>query len=500
MTRPGQDDQTNGLRRLPKQPQKTDAEDSRRSLPTYVQEPASKTPQPRRELFFERLPEPWTEDEDLDVDPDVDVDEPETFPAPNAPGAFALTPAEQQRPEPDVPGLYFRRASPVDQARESFLQDEVAEPLPRFRQSQAHPAATANPINASQPANVPPTGMRASGADPSLPERPQESSVPAAADDRSSDAFGGPKPASVRTSGIQRQRPLRPSGQYAAGGTSGESPVAPISGSLATAKTPGARPVARGTGELPVAALRSREMAAPARPQRASVNTVPSANRTDASAPRPGRRSKGKSVVGMVLASVALVAYAFLIGPLESAADAAASPLTSGSAAFATLLPWLLVVPAILLFGFIIWLLAGIIGLRRTENRAAQPRDEKPAKTPLNQFKSAAQRQGLENRTAYRGWRLLEAACGTDQPITLDSYLAEDLELSPREVRAVHLQLLKDLSRHSDPAMRLPPAETVLDLLRAVDAAPFARPASASGEVVIPGDPGQPKRKSGASS
>lgn len=436
----------NGLRRLPKRPQTTDADESRPSLPTYVQEPTSKTAEPRRELFFERLPDPWTEDVE---------------------------------------------ASPLSSTRDSALPAGGAEPLPRIRQPLTRSVAPVRTMTAPQPAQAPVIETRASSADISVPERPKGPSGPGTVAARDSDFLGDPKSASARTSTIQRSRPPRPSEQYAAAGTSGEFAVARKSGSFPTAETPGAR----GTGEMPAVAIGSRAVTKAVRSLPDEAESVAQ----NAPTPRPARRNAGKSVAGMVLASLALVAYAFQIGPLQSAADAAASPLTARSSALATLMPWLLVVPAILLFGLIIWLLAGIIGLRRTENRSGQPRDAKPSKTPLNQFKSAAQRQGVENRTAYRGWRLLEAACGTDHPITLDSYLAEDLELSPREVRAVHLQLLKDLSRHTDPAMRLPSTETVLDLLRAVDAAPLARPASTSGEVAIPGDPGHRKRKSGAS-
>lgn len=310
-----------------------------------------------------------------------------------------------------------------------------------------------------------------------------------------------PRPASTRPSRVSRSRPSKPSGSYRKSRSYDEVPAdrtpSPVKPDVEPSPAPPVvDPSRSGAPRLKTASAMYASAPVATVPQK-SVATDETPSGSSAVSPVPG---KATSIAGMAVFSVLLVLYAFEIGPLESAVDAAVGHLLSGGAGstaaqtFAVFLPWLLVVPALALLGGVIWFLMAIIGVRRPKTRTEKRRKAKAVQLPMTRFKADADKRGIESRTAYRTWRLLEAACQGERDIHVHSSLTQDLLLAPKDIRSVHLRLLKELSRVHDPAMRLPNTETVLDLMAAAEDAPLQRPDRKAADVIVPGDPGRRKR------
>lgn len=482
---------TNGLRRLPKDPAmlvRKAAEPSERSR-SPLMAPVDEA------LYFAPLPEPAIEQ--TQVDPVYEDSIPLLDMRDDRTSAVSpeLNPQAAERVDPAA-FLRHNRRSDKDQGQDVEESANALQQVPlnsRRSTGERMQAALHRAKQLSDRVEQPvDTGATTQNPKVSPDETSEYSDYPA-----------DPRPAMARVSRVSRSRPAKPSGTTRISDRSAEDSVphaafrAPsgshtnTSANPATIPAPSQEPTSQPKDTIVPNASATHERSAPVRPQ--AEASLP---RRNASAPA----GKAASIAGMMIVSVLLVAYAFAVGPLETAVDATVGHLMTGGAgssaaqAFAIVLPWLLVVPALALFCCVVWYLTAIIGVRRPKRRSEKRSRTKAVQLPLNRFKSEADKHGIESRTAYRTWRLLQAACREDREIHVQSSLTSDLLLSAKDLRTVHLKLLKELSRVHETTLRLPPTETVLDLMTAAEDAPLLRTEVRPENVIVPGDPGRRKR------
>ena len=301
----------------------------------------------------------------------------------------------------------------------------------------------------------------------------------------------GQIPSGARQSGeITAAR--RTSGQNAAARASGEVPVAPAVANAGDATGLAAAP-------LPDPAISPSQndpendysFTGPATPP--TVNRRRRRSRSTDRTPRDNWT--GAILVGAL--SLALVAYAFNIASLQGAAKGYLEGLVSSgegasiAASLARALPWLLLMPVLVLFYGILHTLLGLIGLRRKKQRTTARRRRQ--KSPFDLFKAAALAQGIPARIAYQGFQILQPHVPEGRTLGLGDSLETDLGLAPAVIRSLRLALLMKTDRDSDPGMRLLPAETVIEMLQTTLQAP-RRAAMPSKPVNVPGDPRSPRR------
>ncbi len=171
--------------------------------------------------------------------------------------------------------------------------------------------------------------------------------------------------------------------------------------------------------------------------------------------------------------SLALVAYAFNIDSLQTTADTALNRLNSSAQAQGSvvmplvmqIMPYLLLLPALILFYAVLSTLASLIGLRRNRSRKGKIAAERARKRPLEEFKEAAHREGVRPEFAYHAYLLLQPFVTPGTELTLRTHLEDDLHLRPSQIRDVQSQLLRATSRDFDPAVPFATVDTALELM-----------------------------------
>jgi hypothetical protein len=199
--------------------------------------------------------------------------------------------------------------------------------------------------------------------------------------------------------------------------------------------------------------------------------------------------------------ALALLAYTFNFGHLQSWATTTLSRLNASAQAqgsivipfFVRAVPWLLFLPAILLLYAVLSMLAGMFGLKRGK-KAKDGNHHATEARPSDSFKRAAYAEGIPFQTAYQAFVLLQSNLPDNTIPGLADRLEDDLHLAPTQLRSLHLALLAKLGRSSDAATRLPRVITVLDLLRAVEAAPRQRRESIDEILHLPSDPSRRRK------
>jgi hypothetical protein len=213
--------------------------------------------------------------------------------------------------------------------------------------------------------------------------------------------------------------------------------------------------------------------------RRKASSTGPENNVTDRANSLPG------SILVAAL-SLTLLFYAFNIGAMQLAAERYLGSSGTGMASFLQrLTPWLLLIPVLALFYAILRTLGSLTGLRKRKPARSRKRKEK---SPVDQFKSAADARGVQARTAYQAYLLLQRQVPEGRSLTMEDTLEGTLGMSSSEARSLRLALLSRLDRQADPAAKLPPADTLLAVMLSAQQAPRRAPAPLD-PVYLPGDP-----------
>ena len=237
---------------------------------------------------------------------------------------------------------------------------------------------------------------------------------------------------------------------------------------------------------------------APPREQLVRRRTQPTTRpRPAAEDHKSGTTTRSAITIGVL--SFLLLAYAFNIGNLQTGADHLLAGLNTsaqagGNAAvpiLSKIIPWLLLIPVLVLFYAIMVTLARAIGLSRKE---AVSKARESQKRPLDEFKKAADREGVRNRYAYQGYLLLQPFVPVGEVLQIDHTLEAHLGMTPNQVREVHLNLLRATERQFDTHGKLPYCNTVVELLLAAQQAP-RRARAPLPPVYEPGDPKQANRR-----
>jgi hypothetical protein len=198
---------------------------------------------------------------------------------------------------------------------------------------------------------------------------------------------------------------------------------------------------------------------------------------------------RANSLPGSILVaalSLTLLFYAFNIGAMQLAAERYLGSSGTGMASFLQrLTPWLLLIPVLALFYAILRTLGSLTGLRKRKPARSRKRKEK---SPVDQFKSAADVRGVQARTAYQAYLLLQRQVPEGRSLTMEDTLEGTLGMSSSEARSLRLALLSRLDRQADPAAKLPPADTLLAVMLSAQQSPRRAPAPLD-PVYLPGDP-----------
>lgn len=288
-------------------------------------------------------------------------------------------------------------------------------------------------------------------------------------------SVGDPKPAYARPSGPSRSRPSRPSGSFLAARPSGAFPTAEISkatfvsnedkrsGEFASASIPTTNTTPRFSGEVSAVGDFAQE-------------TLPPRIATSARK----RRASASAVPALIALSLLLVGYSFAVGPLESYLESLLVGSAGQSSALMTLVPWISLLPVILLLGGVLWIIAGLIGLRHVKprTRKARPAEGRPGgkrkkdrrKSPLEQFREEAAKEGIDGTTAYQVWRLLQPFGPDSHVHSVYDELEGTLGMRPKDIQSVYQQLVP--AEHQEERFRF---RTVLDLLRIVKQASLSK-------------------------
>ncbi|SDF35403.1 hypothetical protein [Terriglobus roseus] len=216
---------------------------------------------------------------------------------------------------------------------------------------------------------------------------------------------------------------------------------------------------------LPVAARNDDSSAASAPISRVAKNT----------SRRVAHKRKISAGVALAVLSGVLVAYSFTVGSIENEVDRLIVNSESMPAFVKSLLPWLPLLPLILLLGTVLWILAGMIGLRRTRRRpntlvasgeaSAEQRKAKRRKSPLEQFRDEAEKEGIGKDAAYQAWRLLQRYGPDSHILSVYDDLQVTLSMTQHQIQGVY--------KHLVPANEKPVSvRSVLDLMRLANSPP----------------------------
>jgi hypothetical protein len=175
-----------------------------------------------------------------------------------------------------------------------------------------------------------------------------------------------------------------------------------------------------------------------------------------------------------------LVCYSFAVGPIESYLESQLVSSAGQSSALVTLIPWISLTPVILLLGGVLWIIAGLIGLRHVKPRArkARPADSKSSskrkkerrKSPLELFREEAAKEDIDGTAAYQAWRLLQPFGPDSHVLSIYDELEGTLGMRPKDIQSVYRQLAP--LEHQEDRFHF---RTVLDLLRIVKQASLSK-------------------------
>ena len=353
-------------------------------------------------------------------------------------------------------------APPREFIRSEAARPPLQEPVPPIRAA-APPPPTPRPsvtVSAALPSSPEPQSVRESA-----PSESKASAIP----------IGDPKPAFARPSGRSRSRPSRPSGAFAA---------ARLSGSFPAAETATESPA---PGEL----KRSREFVSanvPVAEQSPRVSTQVAAfddADTDVSPSRVTksvrkRRVSASAVPALIGFSILLVGYSFAVGSVEGYLE---SLLLSPDGSHTTLrgfVPWIALTPVVLLLGGVLWIIAGLIGLRHVKPRVKRTRSadgktrrrrkKERRKAPLELFREEALNEEIDGEAVYQCWRMLQPFGPDHHVLSIYDELEGTLGMRPKDVYAIYQQLVP--AHHKEDRYNF---RTVLDLLRMVKQASLSK-------------------------
>jgi hypothetical protein len=178
--------------------------------------------------------------------------------------------------------------------------------------------------------------------------------------------------------------------------------------------------------------------------------------------------------------SVLLVGYSFAVGPIESYLEAQLVGSTGSSGTLMTLVPWISLVPVILLLGGVLWIIAGLIGFRHVKprarkarpaaNRSRRKRKKERRKSPLEQFREEAEKEGVDGTTSYQVWRLLQPFGPDSHVLSVYDEFEGTLGMRPKDIQSVYQQLVP--AEYQEERFRF---RTVLDLIRIVKQASLSK-------------------------
>ncbi|MEZ2345625.1 hypothetical protein [Terriglobus sp. RCC_193] len=184
---------------------------------------------------------------------------------------------------------------------------------------------------------------------------------------------------------------------------------------------------------------------------------------------RVARKRKIPAGIALTVLSCALVAYSFTVGSIENEVDRFIVNSDSTPAFMKSILPWLPLLPLILLLGIVLWILAGMIGLRRTRRhretlaasgeQAVQQRETRRRKAPLERFRDEAGKEGIGKDAAYQAWRLLQMYGPDSHILSIYDDLHVTLSMTQQQIQDVYQQLAPSTERMAS-------ARSVLDLVR----------------------------------
>lgn len=288
-----------------------------------------------------------------------------------------------------------------------------------------------------------------------------------------------PKPGYARLSGASRSQPSRRSGVSSAVRSSANVPVvretrrreASEAHETIPLRVSAERPVATSPPQVRQSNLRS-VASQPSIPARNDDPTSAPLSRVTKSTSRRARKRKIPAGIALTVLSCILVAYSFTVGSVENEVDRLIVNSESMPAFIKSMLPWLPLLPLILLLGIVLWILAGIIGLRRTRHRVetlgvsgeqdAQKGEAKRRRAPLERFRDEAEKEGIGKDAAYQAWRLLQMYGPDSHILSVYDDLHVTLSMTQQQVQDVYQQLAPS-------AERTVSARSVLDLMRFVN-------------------------------
>lgn len=416
-------------------------------------------------------------------------------PAPKRFVAEEFVPVFEMEPDvpasvwPDFPPQEFVLPEEESHVSHEFFADDQFFPVPEFI---AHDEPLPPP-QALPPSQVPTPPLREFvaavrtpeplAAPPALPPAPSQEPLdkrnqrdsPAVDSKPSVVPVGDPKPAFARPSGPSRSRPSRPSGSIAS---------ARLSGSYATPDASKSTYV--GDDQSRFGELNSVSPAIVEAGFRASghVSTAddasPAASPSRVTHPARSRRTSVKTVPALIVLSILLVGYSFAVGPIESYLESHLIDSSGPSGTLISLVPWVSLIPVVLLLGGVLWIIAGLIGLRHVKPSASRSRagdtvagrkrKKERRKAPLELFREEAANEEIDGDSAYQVWRLLQPFGPDSHVLSVHDELEETLSMSPKDIQSVYQQLVPEELRGERFHLH-----TVLDLLRVVKQASLSR-------------------------
>lgn len=364
-----------------------------------------------------------------------------------------------------------------------FVADiEAPAPSPAAEVSVTPPPAT--PIKQQ---NLPPSIQMAQPT-PSVdriwqePAPPETAPRPASEDRQKRPSNDDPKPGYARSSGVSRSRPIRRSGVSTAR-SSVSLPVARETRSrevfAAAQETTPLRVSAEDPVSAPISQVRQSKIRSvasrtsiPVLNNDTALPSTPVSPVTKSTDRRVPRKRKIPAGIALTVLSCILVAYSFTVGSIENEVDRLIVDSETIPAFVKSMLPWLPLLPLILLLGIVLWILAGMIGLRRTKHRvealatsgetSVQQRKTKRRKAPLERFRDEAEKEGIGKDAAYQAWRLLQMYGPDSHILSVYDDLYVTLSMTQQQIQDVYQQL-------APAARNTVSARSVLDLMRFVN-------------------------------
>ncbi|WP_198137523.1 hypothetical protein [Terriglobus sp. TAA 43] len=187
---------------------------------------------------------------------------------------------------------------------------------------------------------------------------------------------------------------------------------------------------------------------------------------------RASRKRRIPAGIALAVLSSILVTYSFAVGSIENEVDRSIVNSDTMPVFFKSMLPWLPLLPLVLLLGIVLWILAGMIGLRRAKHRMESPsagsektveqRETKHRKAPLELFRDEAEKEGIDKDAAYQAWRLLQRYGPDSHVLSIYDDLHSTLGMTPQQIQRVYQQLAPSAEKTVSP-------HSVLDLMRFVN-------------------------------